>query len=89
MNAPGNFEHDPEVQDLLEPYIFEAVVRRKGSISAEHGLDWCKNEYMCQYASNPTAVTDMKFVKEMFDLNGILNSGKFLPNDNDNEWLEK
>ena len=42
--TPGKFELDHEVKELLEPYIFEAVVRRGGSISAEHGLGQCKNE---------------------------------------------
>ena len=81
VTTPGKFEHDSEVQDLLEPYIFESVARRNGSISAEHGLGRCKNQYMGTFAKNPAAVEIMRNIKKMFDPNGILNPGKLLPND--------
>jgi FAD/FMN-containing dehydrogenase len=81
VTTPGNFKHDPEVQNLLEPYIFETVARRNGSISAEHGLGRCKNQYMGKFAKNAAAVEIMKNLKKMFDPNNILNPGKYLPND--------
>ena len=71
--TPGLFDHDNEVKDLIEPYIFEAVVRRGGSISAEHGLGQCKNEYLGKFAKNQDALSLMKSVKEMIDPNGIMN----------------
>lgn len=77
--TPGNYEEDSELKSLLEPFIFEAVVRRGGSISAEHGLGQQKNKYLGTYAKNPEAVSIMKSMKNMFDPHGILNPGKYLP----------
>lgn len=77
--TPGVFDVDQDLKTLMEPYIFEAVVRRGGSISAEHGLGQCKNEYLGTYAKNKTAVSIMKSVKELFDPNGIMNPNKYLP----------
>eukprot|EP00551_Chaetoceros_affinis_P004012 CAMPEP_0203677564 /NCGR_PEP_ID=MMETSP0090-20130426/28611_1 /ASSEMBLY_ACC=CAM_ASM_001088 /TAXON_ID=426623 /ORGANISM="Chaetoceros affinis, Strain CCMP159" /LENGTH=146 /DNA_ID=CAMNT_0050544483 /DNA_START=1 /DNA_END=438 /DNA_ORIENTATION=+ len=53
--TPGVFEEDPELKSLLEPFIFEAVVRRGGSISAEHGLGQQKSKYLGTYAKNDDA----------------------------------
>lgn len=77
--TPGKFEVDSEVKALLEPYIFESVVKRGGSISAEHGLGRCKNEYLGVYAKDKATVSLMKELKDFFDPNGICNPGKFLP----------
>ena len=77
--TPGIFEEDKELTNIIEPYLFESVVRRKGSISAEHGLGRCKNEYLGRLAKNEAALARMKMIKNMFDPNGILNPGKYLP----------
>lgn len=77
--TPGVFEEDRELKSLLEPFIFEAVVRRGGSISAEHGLGQQKNKYLGTYAKNEEAVSIMKSMKQLFDPNGILNPKKLLP----------
>ena len=82
VTTPGEFEEDEELTALIEPYLFEAVVRRKGSISAEHGLGRCKNEYLGSLAKNEAALTRMRMIKNMFDPHGILNPGKFLPTAN-------
>ena len=79
VTTPGIFEEDPEILALIEPYLFESVMQKKGSISAEHGLGQCKNEYLGSLAKNEAAVTKMKVLKDVFDPNGILNPGKFLP----------
>jgi len=79
VTTPGVFEEDPEILYLIEPYLFESVVRKRGSISAEHGLGRCKNEYLGSLAKNEAAVAKMKALKNVFDPNGILNPGKFLP----------
>lgn len=80
ITTPGIFEEDEELTKIIEPYLFESVVRRKGSISAEHGLGRCKNEYLGSLAKNEAALAKMKMIKNMFDPNGILNPGKYLPN---------
>jgi FAD/FMN-containing dehydrogenase len=78
--TPGVFEPSPEVIERLEPFIFESVVRRGGSISAEHGLGQCKNNYlpMCK---DEAALESMKSLRRMFDPMGIMNPGKFLPDE--------
>ena len=35
-----------EVQKLIEPFVYEWTAKRKGSISAEHGLGQMKAEYI-------------------------------------------
>lgn len=77
--TPGKFEKDLELESLLEPFIYEATVRRGGSISAEHGIGQQKSKYLGTLAKNPEAVTIMKNMKNVFDPNGILNPGKYLP----------
>jgi len=77
--TPGKFEVDNTVKDLIEPFIFESVVKRGGSISAEHGLGQCKNNYLGKYAKDDATVRVMQSLKKTFDPNGILNPGKFLP----------
>jgi FAD/FMN-containing dehydrogenase len=78
VTTPGAFEKDPILEALLEPFIFEAVMRRRGSISAEHGLGRCKNEYL-KVCKDETALENMRSIKQLFDPNGIMNPGKFLP----------
>eukprot|EP00554_Chaetoceros_debilis_P012398 CAMPEP_0194121046 /NCGR_PEP_ID=MMETSP0150-20130528/45469_1 /TAXON_ID=122233 /ORGANISM="Chaetoceros debilis, Strain MM31A-1" /LENGTH=465 /DNA_ID=CAMNT_0038813335 /DNA_START=218 /DNA_END=1615 /DNA_ORIENTATION=+ len=77
--TPGKFDVDQEVKDLIEPYIFESVVKRGGSISAEHGLGQCKNNLLGIYAKNDRVLSVMQNLKTFFDPNGICNPGKFLP----------
>ena len=76
--TPNNFEKDDDLKELLEPFIFEAVMRRKGSISAEHGLGQCKNEYLNSVKSTQV-LSMMKMMKSTVDPKGILNPGKYLP----------
>ena len=76
--TPGVFDVDPEIVEKLDPYIFEAVVRRGGSFSAEHGLGQEKNEYL-PLCKDATTLQAMRSVKELFDPNGIMNPGKYLP----------
>lgn len=68
-----------EVKELIEPFVFEYTISKNGSISAEHGLGQCKNEYLGKYAKDAATVAVMKTLKQSFDPNGILNPSKFLP----------
>jgi FAD/FMN-containing dehydrogenase len=77
--TPGKFEVDSDILNLIEPFIFEFVVERGGSISAEHGLGQSKNDYLGKYAKTPEVLSVMIMLKKSFDPNGILNPGKFLP----------
>jgi FAD/FMN-containing dehydrogenase len=76
--SPGNFEKDESLLRVIEPFIFETVLGRGGSISAEHGLGQCKNEYLSMVRSKAELST-MYAIKDMLDPNGILNPGKYLP----------
>lgn len=62
----------------LEPFVFEWVVSRGGSISAEHGVGQHKREYLP--LQRPEAVLDvMRSVKDLLDPRGIMNPFKVLP----------
>jgi len=70
---------DPKVEEAIEPWIYEWVASRKGSISAEHGLGLMKAPYI-SYSQNEDSIETMRKIKTMFDPNLILNPYKyFLP----------
>ncbi|KAI9334984.1 hypothetical protein BDR26DRAFT_549932 [Obelidium mucronatum] len=69
---------DKEVEDVVEPFIYEWVQSNDGSISAEHGLGVMKAPYI-GYSKSPEAVAAMQDIKKLWDPNGILNPYKFLP----------
>eukprot|EP00939_MAST-03C_sp_MAST-3C-sp1_P003768 g3768.t1 len=71
-------EHDPEVFDLLEPFLFDWTTTHKGSISAEHGVGQCKNEYLSAHVKPAAEVALMRAMKSTFDPDGILNPYKVL-----------
>lgn len=54
------------VEKALEPWIYEWVSERKGSISAEHGLGLAKKPYIA-YSRNKTMIEMMKRVKTLLD----------------------
>jgi FAD/FMN-containing dehydrogenase len=74
----GKFERDPQLMEYIDQCILSAVLKRNGSISAEHGLGQHKNKYMPKI-KDPVTLQTMKQIKKLFDPNGILNPGKFLP----------
>lgn len=69
--------YDSRVEQVLEPFIYEWIAERQGSISAEHGLGLMKKKFI-GYSRNPTMVGLMKNIKNAFDPNGILNPYKYL-----------
>ena len=78
VTTPGEFESIPEVLETLEPYIFESVIRRGGSISAEHGLGQTKHKYLPIVHDTATLLL-MRSIKQLLDPHGIMNPGKYLP----------
>jgi len=78
VTTPGIFEKDSAVLERLEPALFDAVIRRGGSISAEHGLGQSKNGYLTKIHDDKKIET-MRSIKALFDPNHILNPYKFLP----------
>ena len=78
VTDPGNFQCDETILAAIEPFIFEAVIRRGGSISAEHGLGQAKNVHMNKI-HDPATIATMRAIKKVFDPAGILNPGKVFP----------
>lgn len=78
VTTPNVCEKESNILSLIEPFIFEKVVERGGSISAEHGLGQCKNNYL-PLMKDSISITLMHKLKNEFDPNHILNPGKFLP----------
>lgn len=76
--TPNVFEEDAELLHYIENCIFDAVMKRNGSISAEHGLGQYKNEKLLKI-KDPSSLQCMYSIKNVFDPHGILNPGKYLP----------
>lgn len=63
--------YDKEVEKALEPWVYEWVAERKGSISAEHGLGLAKKEFI-GYSRSETMVRLMRQLKQLYDPVGDL-----------------
>ncbi|KAH8805920.1 hypothetical protein F5884DRAFT_678411 [Xylogone sp. PMI_703] len=68
---------DKGVEKELEPYVYEWVAKRNGSISAEHGLGLAKKNYI-GYSRSETMIRLMKQIKNLYDPNGIMNPYKYI-----------
>ena len=58
--------YDKEVEKALEPWVYEWVQKRQGSISAEHGLGLAKKAFV-GYSRSETMIKLMKGLKTFFD----------------------
>lgn len=70
-------EYDQKIESQLEPFLFEYVSQKRGSVSAEHGIGFKKVKYL-GYSKDPSAIQVMKQMKNMMDPKGILNPYKVL-----------
>ena len=57
---------DKKVEKILEPFVYEWVGARNGSISAEHGLGIAKKPYI-GYSRSETMIKLMKQIKDLYD----------------------
>ncbi|KAJ6574918.1 hypothetical protein B0H19DRAFT_1126380 [Mycena capillaripes] len=66
-----------EIQDALEPFVYELVASYRGSVSAEHGIGAMKTHAL-HYSKSEVSIEWMKKIKALFDPRGIMNPGKVL-----------
>lgn len=59
-------QYTKEVEKAIEPWVYEWIQKRKGSISAEHGLGLAKKEFI-GYSQNDTMLKLMKQLKDLYD----------------------
>ena len=57
---------DKEVEKNLEPFVYEWIAKRNGSISAEHGLGLAKKTFI-GYSRSETMIRLMKQIKDLYD----------------------
>lgn len=77
---PGKMERNDDLYHCIEDLVLEGILSRDGSISAEHGLGQYKHKHMTKI-KDATTLQTMRQVKELFDPHGIMNPGKYLPNE--------
>jgi FAD/FMN-containing dehydrogenase len=65
LNIPVR-RFDKSVEKKLEPWVYEWVQKRNGSISAEHGLGVTKKPYV-GYSKSETMIKMMKQIKDLYD----------------------
>jgi FAD/FMN-containing dehydrogenase len=65
LNIPVR-RYDPAVEKVLEPFVYEWIAKRHGSISAEHGLGLAKKNYI-GYSRDETMISLMKQIKQLYD----------------------
>jgi FAD/FMN-containing dehydrogenase len=58
--------YDERVEKVLEPFVYEWISKRNGSISAEHGLGLAKKKYI-GYSRSDTMIRLMKQLKNLYD----------------------
>ncbi|GFG02245.1 putative D-lactate dehydrogenase C713.03, mitochondrial [Aspergillus udagawae] len=70
-------QYNKEVEKAIEPWVYEWIQKRNGSISAEHGLGLAKKEFI-GYSQDDTMLKLMKQLKTLYDPNGIMNPYKYI-----------
>ncbi|PVH91356.1 hypothetical protein DM02DRAFT_664085 [Periconia macrospinosa] len=76
LNIPTR-GYNKDVEKALEPWVYEWVQQKNGSISAEHGLGVTKKPYI-GYSRDDTMIGMMKQIKNLYDPNGIMNPYKYI-----------
>jgi (R)-2-hydroxyglutarate---pyruvate transhydrogenase len=65
LNVPTR-RYDAKVEEVLEPFVYEWIAKRQGSISAEHGLGLAKKKFI-GYSRGDTMIGLMKQIKHLYD----------------------
>ena len=70
-------KYEDEIEAAIEPWVYEWVQSKNGSISAEHGLGIAKKQYI-GYSRSENMVKLMKQIKQLYDPNGIMMPYKYV-----------
>eukprot|EP01130_Rhizamoeba_saxonica_P003735 TRINITY_DN1551_c0_g2_i6.p3 TRINITY_DN1551_c0_g2~~TRINITY_DN1551_c0_g2_i6.p3 ORF type:complete len:202 (-),score=51.06 TRINITY_DN1551_c0_g2_i6:1132-1737(-) len=70
-------EYSEDLQNKLEPFVYEYTSNFNGSISAEHGIGQMKADHI-HYSKSEIELEIMKNIKQIFDRNGIMNPYKVI-----------
>ena len=73
---------EPDEVRAVEAIVYEALGRRQGVISAEHGIGLDKREYL-KHSRSVDEIALMKTLKQALDPKGILNLGKIFMDQQD------
>lgn len=76
LNVPVK-EYNKEVEEAIEPWVYEWIEKNNGSISAEHGLGVAKKAYI-GYSRSENMVKLMKQIKQLYDPKGIMMPYKYV-----------
>jgi FAD/FMN-containing dehydrogenase len=68
---------DEQDKQRVEHIVYDALARRSGVISAEHGIGLEKRAYL-KHSRSPDEIALMRTIKKALDPNNILNPGKIL-----------
>lgn len=74
--------HEPAEIHAVEAIVYEALGRRQGVISAEHGIGLDKREYL-KYSRSADEILLMQTLKTALDPKNILNPGKIFAHQQD------
>ncbi len=72
--SDSNFQKDYEI---FEKWVFAALLRFHGSVSAEHGVGVLKKHWLL-LSRTPEEIRIFKAIKRAFDPHGLLNPGKVI-----------
>ncbi|WOO76955.1 Putative D-lactate dehydrogenase, mitochondrial [Vanrija pseudolonga] len=76
INIVAN-KYAEEIENAIEPYVYEVVSAKSGSISAEHGLGVMKAPHI-HYSQSDVGIGLMHQIKKLFDPKGLLNPYKYI-----------
>lgn len=78
MKGWDDLETAKKIRAALQPFVFDYVKSKGGSISAEHGVGLLKTDYL-GHSKSKEMIDYMGHIKKVFDPKGILNPYKVLP----------
>lgn len=71
--------HEASTLEEVEHVVYQAVAELGGSISAEHGIGRIKKPFL-HYSRNEIERKQMQALRQLFDPNDLLNSGRVIDN---------